>query len=569
MRTIILPPRPLHPELLPEEDPGHWYDKEFIGLGVVKLPLPALPVLNKHYNLNQPIYSYTKDKLPPKKVGIFLPGFHPYWLDYKNGIEKEAVKHNIQVTFFYSDWDPDLQKTMIYESLDHPFDAYIIIPVEPEQGEECICKLYESGIPIFGSNQQLTLEGYKRIIAWSGPDDWGQSRLLAREFIKHIDRKGGYCILTHRPDSSVYEARLWGVVTEIKLLAPDLKLLQTAFTKFNREITKNIVKDWIQKYGSDLIGLISADDNITMEGIVSALEETDRLDIVCVANGTTKRGLGLLKSGFIRALTWQPPEMDGAFAIRNVIDWFKGLKPSDITYLESVIITKNNYENFIDNEMVYEDLHLDDLQRMIIEGHLQEISGYFENLKHRVIIESRNDSSYFGGICLEIFAIIWQLGISKGINLIHVVEGYENLYKNFFMNEKIINVIEWTKTLCFLLVEHLILTHQIGGTLVDKLISYIDLHYFEPLSLKTIANQFSMSPAYLGRVFKEQIGKAFSDYLNEYRLEKAKDMFSKGNIKVKDVAKLVGFSDYNYFSYKFKKYFGINPQDFCSSCSEH
>jgi len=79
------------------------------------------------------------------------------------------------------------------------------------------------------------------------------------------------------------------------------------------------------------------------------------------------------------------------------------------------------------------------------------------------------------------------------------------------------------------------------------LISYAELHYSDPISLKTISEVFGISAAYLGKVFKDRTGNSFSRYLNELRISKAKVLLASKKIKSKDVGRAVGFAETNYF----------------------
>ena len=86
-----------------------------------------------------------------------------------------------------------------------------------------------------------------------------------------------------------------------------------------------------------------------------------------------------------------------------------------------------------------------------------------------------------------------------------------------------------------------------------------------PLALKTIAERFGLSAAYLGKLFKERTGNTYSRYLNELRIMKAKVLLLEGELRIKDVAKAVGFSETSYFHAIFRKIQGLSPQDYIAS----
>jgi two-component system, response regulator YesN len=82
------------------------------------------------------------------------------------------------------------------------------------------------------------------------------------------------------------------------------------------------------------------------------------------------------------------------------------------------------------------------------------------------------------------------------------------------------------------------------------------------LSLKAIASKLYINPSYLGQNFKNGTGKLFSDYLNDYRIDKAKELLNTTNMKASEIAKKVGYNDSNYFYKVFKKYTGLYPSEY-------
>mgnify|MGYP002407267458 FL=1 len=93
-------------------------------------------------------------------------------------------------------------------------------------------------------------------------------------------------------------------------------------------------------------------------------------------------------------------------------------------------------------------------------------------------------------------------------------------------------------------------------------IDYMINHYNEPLSLTIIADEVHVTPNYFSRVFREETGQNFIEWLNKFRVDKAKDFLLNIGMKTYEVAEKVGFSDYKHFSYNFKKYAGCNPTEY-------
>lgn len=84
----------------------------------------------------------------------------------------------------------------------------------------------------------------------------------------------------------------------------------------------------------------------------------------------------------------------------------------------------------------------------------------------------------------------------------------------------------------------------------------------EQLSLEGVAEQIHVSPKYLSRLFKEEMGSGFSEYLTQVRLEAAEKLLSGSTLSVREIAVQVGYLDEKYFSRLFKKETGLKPTEY-------
>jgi len=106
----------------------------------------------------------------------------------------------------------------------------------------------------------------------------------------------------------------------------------------------------------------------------------------------------------------------------------------------------------------------------------------------------------------------------------------------------------------------------------DNLIAGIDAiiqqGYSDPeLSLFKIAETIDMSPAYLGRIFKKATMQSIPDYLNEYRMERAKELLCATTLPIEEISQKTGYNNSTYFYKVFKKYNGITPNEYRLNCS--
>ncbi len=91
---------------------------------------------------------------------------------------------------------------------------------------------------------------------------------------------------------------------------------------------------------------------------------------------------------------------------------------------------------------------------------------------------------------------------------------------------------------------------------------YIDANYERPLQLSEVAEELRITPSYLSRLFSRYGSITFVDYLTNVRMERAKELLRGGKYSIKEISRLVGYHDPNYFSRIFKKISGLAPTDY-------
>ena len=98
---------------------------------------------------------------------------------------------------------------------------------------------------------------------------------------------------------------------------------------------------------------------------------------------------------------------------------------------------------------------------------------------------------------------------------------------------------------------------------VTKAVEYVREHYADnDLSIEIICSYLNVSAAYFSTVFKKETGKTFINYLTEYRMQQAVNLLDTKDEKTYIIADQVGYADPNYFSYVFKKQFGMSPSKY-------
>jgi two-component system response regulator YesN len=174
-------------------------------------------------------------------------------------------------------------------------------------------------------------------------------------------------------------------------------------------------------------------------------------------------------------------------------------------------------------------------------------------------------------VCVELVNIAIKAAKDNGIGISDLVDGRESPYQIVQKYETIGDLKEW------LLQLYRKVTTMAGemnvaemadpvSDVIRKAVDYVRRHYQNDLSLADAARDAGVSASYLSRLFKEECGIGFAEYLNRFRVERAKRLIADGEMKLKEIVQNVGFNNYNYFFKVFKEITGMTPSEYEAEC---
>lgn len=99
-------------------------------------------------------------------------------------------------------------------------------------------------------------------------------------------------------------------------------------------------------------------------------------------------------------------------------------------------------------------------------------------------------------------------------------------------------------------------------SVVERARKFIDGHYQRDISLDDVSREVDISPYYFSKLFKEETGKNFVEYVTEIRMSRAKELLTKSDMSMKEICSEIGYADPNYFSRIFKKNTGQTPTEY-------
>jgi signal transduction histidine kinase/AraC-like DNA-binding protein/DNA-binding LacI/PurR family transcriptional regulator len=136
-----------------------------------------------------------------------------------------------------------------------------------------------------------------------------------------------------------------------------------------------------------------------------------------------------------------------------------------------------------------------------------------------------------------------------------------NYMKTTFLTKGILNGDETTALLAQVQTEGLP-SSQSTSVLIKQVLAYLHTNYSHPINRKDIAEAVGVSENYLSQIFRQETSLSPWDYLNRFRVQKAKELLVHTDETITTVATRVGYNDSAYFSRVFRKVTGVSPQDF-------
>lgn len=114
--------------------------------------------------------------------------------------------------------------------------------------------------------------------------------------------------------------------------------------------------------------------------------------------------------------------------------------------------------------------------------------------------------------------------------------------------------------------KELVMSEKINSELILKVISYVDTHIYDQLSLAHVADVFNTNSSYLSRLFKQEVSSSFTEYLHNCRMKKAQHLLLLTDTPLIEIADKLGYTTQSHFTTVFKKICGITPKQYRMRC---
>jgi two-component system response regulator YesN len=172
-------------------------------------------------------------------------------------------------------------------------------------------------------------------------------------------------------------------------------------------------------------------------------------------------------------------------------------------------------------------------------------------------------------ICFDMINTVIKTSVEMNIPLMDADETVERMFSARFetFSELAQLMIDYCAQICHYLER---LRESRNRDLLERLKNYVLEHYADPtISLETIADEFGFSASYVTRYFKHQTGQSLKHFIDEIRMEKAKELLIHSDKTLGEIVQTVGYVDPTNFIRKFKKIEGLTPIQYRTMLQSH
>lgn len=207
-----------------------------------------------------------------------------------------------------------------------------------------------------------------------------------------------------------------------------------------------------------------------------------------------------------------------------------------------------------------------DLQTKLINnvktGDKDTVKAILNTLFIKNLMDSNLSTSLHKLFIYELLGIIIKLGNQIGLD--------EKTYDYIITNTDNIDQYSELKQIKIITESYYLLCEIMNGqsdrqsiSIINQLTEYINKYYLDcNISLASIADNFNMNESYLSYIFKQQSGIKLSSYIENLRIQKAKELLGNTALPISEISLKTGYLSTNTFCRAFKRVTGINATTF-------
>ncbi len=240
--------------------------------------------------------------------------------------------------------DPSTQINQASDLINMGVDVAILQPAESDGSSPAVQTLVDAGIPVIVVNAR-TANTDELATAYVGSYDVTAGEMMANFVIEKLGKEGGYGHLMGIVGNSAAVERTAGI-HNILDKEPGWKLLDEQSAEWQGDKASKFTQDWINLYGDQLDAIICDNDDMAVATKLACIE-AGREDIVVIGVDGIDSALQMVKSGELDGTVRQDGHTQGSKAAELAIEVAKGNQVEKENWIDFVLITQDNVDEYI------------------------------------------------------------------------------------------------------------------------------------------------------------------------------------------------------------------------------
>ncbi|MCR3761472.1 response regulator [Clostridium felsineum] len=250
---------------------------------------------------------------------------------------------------------------------------------------------------------------------------------------------------------------------------------------------------------------------------------------------------------------------------------YHNIRESHMAIKKAKIALNSSFYNGLEAYYLYDNVHkFNDISEKIVSLFLQKVNNSLELCKEQETIKEvegffelvYNDKVNPSKVREVLLNLVYKMKTSvKETNCME-----KSLSELEYAIKNIATYVElkeyFVVKICHIIKEILKIKIYKDKRVIEKAKKYINENYMKEVTLKKVAEYVYLNPNYFSELFKNEVGKNFIDYVIETRIKASKQLLKETNLKVYEIAEIVGYNEAVSFTRAFKKVVGVSPKKY-------
>lgn len=270
---------------------------------------------------------------------------NPFFVDVKDGVQKAADEHGIELHITDAQDDPAIQMKDIENLITKNPDAIIIDTCDSDAIVAAVEACNEAGIPVFTMDREAN---GGEVISHIGYDAIKSGKIAGQFLVDTLGGEGKIVEIQGIMGTNVAQNRSEGF-NEVMKANPGMEIVACQVADFDRAKGMSVMENILQA-NDHIDGLYAANDEMLL-GALEAIEAAGRLDeITMVGCDAIDDTLEVIKSGKVEATIAEPPFFLGKAILNAAFDYLEGKEVEERVVLDNELVTKDNVETLVTKE---------------------------------------------------------------------------------------------------------------------------------------------------------------------------------------------------------------------------